>query len=277
MTATTRSETVISADGTTIAYHTVGTGDSVIVVGGSLTTGEDYLALGQSLAPSFTVHLIDRRGRSASGPQGPGYSIDKECDDLLAVATATGSQRVFGHSYGGLVALETARRSNDLTHVAVYEPGVSINGSIPDRWMAGYARLLAQGDTRGAFASMVKGGGFVPRGIEKLPLLYFRAILRLVIRKRRWRQIEPLLQTNLAEHQQVVRLDSTIDAYASIRAPVLLLGGSKSPETISLQALRTLHHTIPNSALEIIDGLDHFAPDEKAPNIIGTRLLQFLG
>ena len=79
------SSTVTSADGTTIAYETLGTGAGLIVVGGVLSTARNYMDLGRELAGSFTVHLMERRGRGASGPQGPGYSIEKECEDLLAV------------------------------------------------------------------------------------------------------------------------------------------------------------------------------------------------
>ncbi len=70
-TTITRSAAVTSADGTTIGYHTLGAGQGVIVVGGALSTGQDYLALGRALAPSFEVHLMDRRGRGTTGPQGP--------------------------------------------------------------------------------------------------------------------------------------------------------------------------------------------------------------
>lgn len=123
--------TVKSADGTTIAYYTVGAGTRVIVVGGALRSGNDYLRFAQELASKgFSVHVLDRRARGDSGAQGPAYSIDKECDDLLAVEAETGASAVFGHSYGGLVALELARRTPSFPRIAVYEPGVSINGSI---------------------------------------------------------------------------------------------------------------------------------------------------
>ena len=57
------SSTVRSADGTTIAYETLGSGAGVIVVGGVLSTAQDYSDLARMLAGSFTVHLMERRGR----------------------------------------------------------------------------------------------------------------------------------------------------------------------------------------------------------------------
>ena len=46
--------------------------------------------------------------------------------DLFAVQRQTDARIVFGHSYGGLVALEAARRTDGLSDVLVYEPGVLV-------------------------------------------------------------------------------------------------------------------------------------------------------
>jgi pimeloyl-ACP methyl ester carboxylesterase len=271
-----RSATVRSCDGTAIAYHSLGTGPDVIVLGGAMAAGQDYLPLARVLARSFAVHVVDRRGRGGSGPQGPGYSIGKECEDLLAVQAATGATAVFGHSYGGLVVLEMARRDGVFTQIAVYEPGVPVNGSIPVGWLPRYRQLLAAGDTRGAFACMVRQSGFAPKPLSVMPLWYTRAILRVVIRARQWRQMEPLLGANLAEHEQQISLDDgTVDRYASISARVLLLGGQKSPSFITTDLFDVLRRTIPDSAAEILDGLDHIAPEEKAPDVVGERVRQF--
>jgi hypothetical protein len=33
---------------------------------------------------------------------------------------------------------------------------------------------------------------------------------------------------------------------------------------------------VPDMTVDIIDGLDHFAPDEKAPEVVPRRVLAFL-
>ena len=101
---------VRSDDGTVIAYHSLGHGPGLVVVGGVLSEASDYMALAGALAGGFEVHVMERRGRPGSGPQRPAHSLEDECADLAAVTAATGSAAVFGHSFGGLVALETARR-----------------------------------------------------------------------------------------------------------------------------------------------------------------------
>lgn len=100
---------VQSADGTPVSYCSVGSGPGLIVLGGVLSSAASYRPLADKLTASFEVHLVNRRGRVGSGPQRPGHSIAQECDDLLAVMEATGARLLFGHSFGGLVALETAR------------------------------------------------------------------------------------------------------------------------------------------------------------------------
>jgi pimeloyl-ACP methyl ester carboxylesterase len=269
--------TVESADGTSIAFASMGHGSGVIVLGGALQTGSDYLPLARSLARDFAVHVVDRRGRGASGPQGPSYSIANEIEDLLAVQRATRAIAVFGHSYGGLIALEAARRSEIFSCVVVYEPGVSVRGSIPVRWLPQYRELLASGDRRGAFAALVRGRGQAPGALDRLPLWYARLILRFAVRGRRWRRIEPLLDASLAEHEKVARLDSAnANRYGAISAPVLVLAGGKSPPFASAEPVEALQRAIRNSEAEIIDGLDHLAPLEKAADVVATRAGCFL-
>jgi pimeloyl-ACP methyl ester carboxylesterase len=268
--------TVPSQDGTTIAFDSFGAGQGLIVIGGCLSTGRDYAPFARALARSFAVHVIERRGRGASGRQGPDYGIDKEVEDLFAVQAATGASAVFGHSYGGLIALEGARHSGVFSQVVVYEPGVSVRGSIPLAWIPHYRELLAAGDRRGAFASMVRQHGFAPLQLGRLPLPLVRLILRLVVRRKRWQELCPLLEANLAEHEQVARLDDgTLDRYSSISARVLLLGGQKSPRFITTDLFAALQGTILNADAHIIDGLDHLAPEE-SPDLVAELVRRYL-
>jgi pimeloyl-ACP methyl ester carboxylesterase len=250
---------VISADGTRIGYQTAGDGRPIIIIGGALRTGEDYLPLARELAESFAVHIVDRRA------------------DLAAVQAVTGATAVFGHSYGGFVALEAARRTGLFSDVVVYEPGVSIGGSVPVGWLPRYRELLAAGKTRAAFACFVRGSGSAPRPIAMMPTWYLRTVLRIMVRKEQWQRMEPLLGACAAEHEQEARLDDgTADRYRSIEARVLLLGGSKSSASLTTELLPALQQVIRDSTVEILDGLDHFAPDEKAPAVVAERLRQFL-
>ncbi|GAA3126610.1 alpha/beta hydrolase [Nonomuraea salmonea] len=150
--------TISSADGTPICYRTSGAGPGLIVLGGSLRASDDYLPLATDLSRSFTVHLVERRGRGASGPLGPGYALAREVDDLLAVQAETGARLAFGHSYGGLVILETARTSPVFERIVAYEPGVPV-APVPTAWMSPYRERLAADDPYGAFVHFIRGSG----------------------------------------------------------------------------------------------------------------------
>ena len=75
------------------------------------------------------MHTIERRGRGESGPQGEGYSIERECEDVAALRAITGATHIFGHSFGGLIALEAARRDMAFRKVARGDPGARGGGA----------------------------------------------------------------------------------------------------------------------------------------------------
>jgi pimeloyl-ACP methyl ester carboxylesterase len=270
-----RSSRAQSADGTTIGFHTVGEGEPLIVLGGVMRTAEDYMQLAKLLAGEFSVHVVDRRGRGSSGPLGADYAIEKECEDLLAVQALTHARRLFAHSYGGLVALETELRSPVFDRMVLYEPGVSIDGSIPVAWLPRYRELLGRGDRRGAFAALVQGSGHAPPIVTRLPSSVVAPVMRAVIRKPQWERFDPLLEANLAEHEQVAALDNRFDRYEAITADVLLLGGGRSPYTIGGN-LERLRQTLDHCSVGVLGGLAHDAPDGKAPEAVARRAGPFL-
>jgi pimeloyl-ACP methyl ester carboxylesterase len=159
---------VRSDDGTTLAYHTVGEGPGLVVVHGALQTGKGYLRMAERLADSFTVHLMDRRGRGGSGPQGDGYTLAKEERDLCAVLADTGAGFVFGHSFGGLVAARVAGGGYPVVKLALYEPGIEIGTTLPRHWIPAYARALEAGESLTAFRLLVEGLG-LPAEHAQLP------------------------------------------------------------------------------------------------------------
>jgi pimeloyl-ACP methyl ester carboxylesterase len=100
-TATHTTHTVFSQDGAKMSYLTMGSGPSVLVIPGALFLAANYAAFASALAEHFTVHIIERRGRGLSSPQGEDYSIRKECEDVLAVQAKTSASLLVGHSFGG--------------------------------------------------------------------------------------------------------------------------------------------------------------------------------
>ncbi len=136
--------------------------------------------------------------RRESSPQGDDYSIAKEREDVLALSAETGASFLVGHSFGGLVALEAARLNQTLTKIAVYEPGVSIDGSIPTGWMPGYEKKLAEKKNVDAFVEFVRGMN--PESVGKTPPWLMKRLLPLFMGSRELKLKLSLLQESLREH-----------------------------------------------------------------------------
>jgi pimeloyl-ACP methyl ester carboxylesterase len=268
------SETAVtSADGTRIAVHTMGSGPGLVVVGGALQAAEDYLGLARLLAQSFTVHVTDRRGRGRSGPHGAGYSLESECQDLDAVQQATGARLVFGHSYGGLIVLEAMARGADVEAASVFEPGVSVDGSLPSGWLPRYRELLAEGDPYGAFAHFIQANPQSPAFARLLPHSSLRLLLRAMPGFRD--RVAPRLEGNALEHEQVAERDNQLPSYRTVAGTVQLLAGGRSPDFVRA-TVESLAGTIPDSSATVLPGVGHLAPLAKNPTalarVVGAHL-----
>ena len=269
-TTTDTTHTVLSRDGTKISYLSMGSGPSVLVIPGALFMAADYAAFANALAEHFTVHIIERRGRGESGPQGDDYSIAKEREDVLALLQKIGASLLVGHSFGGLVALEVARNNPSLTKVAVYEPGVSIDGSIPMHWMPGYEKKLAEKKYLDAFVEFSLGSG--PERARKTPPWLMKLLLPLFLNSHERKLMLGLLPENLREHQEVARLDSSYENYREIAAGVLLMYGGKSDLPWVHPAMERLAAVLPRSETKAFPRLDHFGIDKKAPREVAKAV-----
>lgn len=262
---------VTSKDGTKIAYQTSGTGPDIILIPGVLAYAHSFAGLAQQLGQHFTVHVMERRGRGASGPQGDNYSIQKECEDLDAIQRKTNAQYAFGHSFGGFLLLEAARDNHAFKKIAVYEPGVSIDGSINLKWAPRCEREIRAGRNLDAFTTFVQGT--VPQ-MEKMPHWIAKRILALAVKKPELEEKYPLLHGMIVEHQEEVRLDNTYEHYAEITTPTLLMcGGAESSGALKSTAQK-IAAVIPNSTSVSLSKLNHLAPEDK-PDEVARELVAF--
>ena len=272
-TATDTTHAVLSQDGAKISYLTMGSGPSVLVIPGALSMAADYAAFASALAEHFTVHIIERRGRGRSSPQGDDYSMIKEREDVLALQQKTGASLLVGHSFGGLVALEVARNNPSLTKLAVYEPGVSIDGSIPMDWMPGYEKKLAEKKYLDAFVEFSLGVG--PERARNTPPWLMKLLLPLFLNSHERKLMLGLLPENLREHQEVARLDSSYENYREIAADVLLMYGGKSNTTWVDLSMERLAVVLPRSETKKFPKLDHFGIDKKAPREVAQAVTAY--
>ena len=265
---------VLSKDGTRIGYLSTGGGPSVLVIPGVLSMAADYAAFARHLAEHFTVHTIERRGRGESGPQGDDYSIVKECEDVLALQAKTGASLLVGHSYGGLVALEVARNNKAFHNTAVYEPGVSIDGSMSTKWMPGYEKKLAEKKSVDAFVEFTLADA--PPRIQRMPPWLMKLLLLVLVNcTRSYRQMLGLLQQNLREWREIARLDSSCENYCEIAGGVLLMYGGKSDSKAVTLAMERLAAILPHSETKKFPNLDHFGIERTAPREVAKEVSDF--
>lgn len=171
-----------SRDGTAIGYRRIGRGPGVIAVHGGMQAAQNLTALAGALADSFTVYLPDRRGRGRSGPPGSHYSLAAECEDIDALARATGARNIFGLSSGAIIALQAALVLPAIGKAALYEPPLSVNGSTPTGWVARYDREVAQGKLASAAITAARGTQTAPAALRLVPRIAVELPLNAALR-----------------------------------------------------------------------------------------------
>ncbi|MER7243633.1 alpha/beta hydrolase [Kribbella sp. NPDC000426] len=274
-----RKGSVVSADGTTIGFRQFGSGPSVVLLHGSMLAAQDFVKLAEALADDFTVTVPDRRGRGLSGPHGADYGIEREVEDLQALLKETGASRVFGLSSGALVGLRTARVTPAIEKLGLYEPPLSINGSVPVKWVPRYRRELGDGRIPAALVTVLKGLG-ADRVFRTVPRFVLVPSLNLAFRFQGEAKgddvpIPDLVPTMSADMQLVAQLADTTNDYATIEADVLLLGGSRSPAYFG-RSLDALTGVLPRSQRITIPKLDHSGPtDDGGPAEVAQSLRAF--
>lgn len=269
--------TVTSEDGTAVGFRRVGDGPAVILVHGAMQASQHLMRLADALAGDYTVYVPDRRGRGRSGPNG-GNGIGPEVEDLRALIDASGARRIFGHSSGALLTLRTALAVPDaLDRIAVYEPPLSIQGSVPLDWAGRYAKEIAAGRISAALVTALKGLGTEPL-FARVPRCVLVPLLALGMRFERGSgdSVPPsdLVPTMAFDIQAVEETADTAQDYRALDVPVLLLGGTKSPAYLDV-ALRALTAELPHPRRHSFPGLGHSGPDEGDPDAIGRVLRDF--
>ena len=254
--------TVTSRDGTEIGYYTTGQGPAVVVLHGSMESARSHTLFAEALADEFAVYLPDRRGRGLSGPHRSDHNVRTEIEDLEAVLDAAGAQRAFGVSAGGAVVLEAARTVPALKQVALYEPAIVADGAPHREWLARFDLEIARGDVAGAMVTSMFGFEMAPPFLKVMP----RGLLRWMTEKmmaKEERQAAPgaitmrqLAPTIHAEGTIVAELAGTFDAFRTVDAEVLLLGGSKGLPGLE-PGRASLEKVLPHCRRIEFDGYDH--------------------
>jgi pimeloyl-ACP methyl ester carboxylesterase len=261
-----------TAEGRALEVRTVGAGPGVVVVHGSAVSAKDYHRFADALADRFTVHLYDRRGRGGRGPVDDSHGVAADVDDLRAVLRHTGARRVVAHSYGGLVALQSALRV-PVERLALVDPAVSVDGGFPSGYVEPFTRAATAGDFPLAMAVLSRGLQSVGP-VSRLPVPVQRVLAHAFAATAAGREWRTMLPSAVVEAREVLAYDGPADAYSAITADVLLLTGARSPGYFARAALALLP-ALPGARYAVVPGAGHNAINLAAAPLM-SELVDFL-
>lgn len=247
--------TVMSKDGTTIAYDVIGTGPAVILVDGATGSRAAFgggSELATLLAPHFTVYTYDRRGRGESSDTQP-FAVAREVEDIEALIDAAGGAAyLYGISSGGALALEAAiGLPGKVTKLAVYEVPYDESDAGVQAWHV-YRTTLAEltaagkrGDAITLFMRLVGVPDDMIAGMRQSPM---------------WATLEAVAPT-LPYDAAALGVDRTVprERAATLTIPALIMDGGASLEFMpfmraSAEALAT---AIPQAERRTLEGQTH--------------------
>lgn len=241
------SHTVESADGTLIGYRKLGSGSPIVVVHGSISTGEQWLSVATELANSHTVYLMDRRGRGLSG-DAEEYSLSVESDDIKAMLGITGERAaVLGHSFGAICVLEAVRTGAAVSSLVLYEPPLPIDSPTAGAALVDYAAAIDASD--GDAAMRVAAEHFFRISPEETAGLAASPL---------WAGMVELSPTWTRELSEIDKTDVLVEEYIKIEVPTLLLVGEASPYHL-VGASTHLQQRMPNVTETVFPRQNHFA------------------
>lgn len=252
---------VHSADGTRIAYWREGKGPVLLIVHGGGNFHSAWDPMLPFLRKTCTVAVIDRRGRGASGDTPP-YAIEREIEDVAAVAEALGPMCVLGHSFGGPVALDAALRTTAISSLILYEgwPEAGDDLTVLPDFVLPMEALIAAG----RFEESVEYDE-TPEDVERLhrdPLwpAWVDATATFP------REVRAYLQFWTDHPPDVGR-------WRELAIPILLLYGELNPA--AGQGAVPLADTLAHARIEELPGQGHRAYSE-APDVLAGAILPFL-
>jgi pimeloyl-ACP methyl ester carboxylesterase len=257
-------DSVITQDGTTIGYRQLGRGPGLVLLHGSMSSGYNHLQLANALSDAFTVYIPDRRDRGLSGPYSEDYSIRKDLEDLDAMLTQTGAHNVFGVSSGGIISLRAALALQAIHRVAIYEPPLFADDSVPTAVLRRFDKEMAKGDEAAALITAMKGAQMGPPIFNAIPRWLSEPLTKMAMAQDDknvndgYIPMRTLAPTLHYDFQLIVEISGKLESFKAVRAEVLLLGGSKSPAYLKT-ALDTLEKILPHAKRIEFRGLGHEA------------------
>jgi pimeloyl-ACP methyl ester carboxylesterase len=241
-----------------------GAGPPLLFVHGTTADHKSWFRVSPALEQHFTVHAMDRRGRGASG-DAPNYEFIREAEDVAAVLEAIGEPAfLFGHSYGGLCALEAVLLTDRVSRLILYEPEIPTGiPSVPPNMIDRLQALVDSGELEPAME-------YFFREIVKVPAHEFEFYRQSPL----WQERIPLAATIPRELaiDRLYRFDA--DRFANFQIPTMLMVGGDSPQFIR-QAVELVDAALPQSQIVVLPEEQHMAHHTN-PELFVREVVRFL-
>jgi pimeloyl-ACP methyl ester carboxylesterase len=252
-----RSQQVATDDGVELVAAVCGQGPPVVMLpagpGDSTTCWRFVRPL---LSEGFTCHLLDTRGRGASGDH-PDHSPSRLVQDVLTYAATIGEPVGLVGWGAALWARVAAEATDSVGAVAAYEPG---------------ANEVMNEDVAATFeATMPLVGELVEQGrpveaanafLEKSSVIYAEDELATGVPAAFWTESARRLAVFLQDEQGEASTEpgpTEPTVLSTITAPVLLIAGTSSRPWFR-DSVRYVAEHLPNATVREIEGAAHFGP-----------------
>jgi pimeloyl-ACP methyl ester carboxylesterase len=215
------------------------------LVHGSMDRSAGLLKLSRRLDGRCRVLRYDRRGYGRSAPHDGPFGMDAQVTDLVDVL-ADRPAVIFGHSYGGNVALALAERHPDLVRaVGVYET--------PLPWLEWWPDSTA-------------GSQANPSHVGSAPDEAAERFMRRMIGDQRWERL-PSRTRNARRAEGVAMIGELVDIDehapwdpAHISVPAVSMRGSDG-RSHHRRSSDHLHAVLADCPIVTIEGARHFGPN----------------
>ena len=257
----------LTIHGHDVAYRRGGQGPVLLLLHGIAGSSSTWLPAMQLLQRDFTVLAPDFLGHGKSDKPLGDYSLGNQASGMRDLLLLLGIERatVVGHSFGGGVAMQFVYQFPDLCERLVLVDAGGFGREV--NWMLRLTALPAA-----EYVMPVLFPSFVRNWGDSVGTFLGRRGIRYARAEEMWRSYRSL--TEPENRQAFVRtmravidpggqsVSATDRLYLLAHTPTLIVWGDQDT-IIPVAHARKAHEAIPNSQLEIMEGVSHFPQVEE--------------
>ena len=254
----------VSPDGSEVACEVVGQGTAILLVHGTADDRLGFDRVAPLLADRFTLYMMDRRGRGLSTRQAADYAIEREFEDIVALAAKIADRHgaptgLFAHSYGALCAMGAARTATHIGRMMLYEPPPGTPSTLVNRMVEESAKGNLEGVMHIQFVEL-----------QHQPQAVFD---RLKSDHARWERYLGFAGTIAREFVNARRFSITDGEFADIASAVRFIVGEKTFPPL-IKYTDTAMRAFVRADKRLIPGQGHNAL-RQAPALVADEIADF--